>query len=157
MTCHNRPECLAAIRISGHKVPAGAGTNVLSHHSPNTVSNTRSPNCPRVLSNWAITIGIPFRILMQLVQLSLRGHIRLTIAKVSGRLGELCLQLLRREKLSTSQTLKCQLIQVGISRESLLHLHYQLGAKKLCFTLLLVIFWWEQQREFSSALHPAPS
>ena len=53
---------------------------------------------------------------------------------------------------------KWQLIQVGICRESLLHLHYELGAKKTCFTLLPVIFWWGlAENQFSSTPHPAPS
>ena len=53
---------------------------------------------------------------------------------------------------------KWQLIQVGICRESLLHLHYELGAKKTCFTLLPVIFWWgSAENQFSSTPHPAPS
>jgi hypothetical protein len=37
---------------------------------------------------------------------------------------------------------KCQLVQVEIRRESLLHLYKELGAKKICFTLLPGIFWW---------------
>jgi hypothetical protein len=47
---------------------------------------------------------------------------------------------------------------VGVSRESLLYLYYELGAKKTCFTLLHIIFWWRSaENQFSSTPHPAHS
>ena len=46
---------------------------------------------------------------------------------------------------------ECQLIQVSISRESLLHLHYKLGAEKLVSFCSLLY----SENPFSSALHPA--